>query len=364
MSTIVKYILGAFATIIACFLLWYFSNIVTYILISAVLAIIGKPFVSKLSQISIRGWEVPKWLAALTTLAFFWAVFIAFVVIFVPLFFSKINEFSSLDVVKILESFDGPIKTIQLLLHNTFGISYAEFSIFDALRKELSEVLNIDTANKLLGSFMSIVGSTVIALFSITFITFFFLKESFLFVNMVVAVFPSRHEPKIRHAMNSATRLLIRYFTGLLVESLIIMTIISLVLLLWGVDFQNALFMGMIVGMLNVIPYIGPLIATSICILITIQNPIAGFSLFGGAVVVACTVLITKAMDDFIIQPILYSKQVKAHPLEIFIVILIAGSLAGVLGMLLAIPSYNVIRVFAKEFFFSSSLVRKLTENL
>ncbi|MBQ5596648.1 MAG: AI-2E family transporter, partial [Rikenellaceae bacterium] len=64
------------------------------------------------------------------------------------------------------------------------------------------------------------------------------------------------------------------------------------------------------------------------------------------------------------LQPVLYSNRVKAHPLEIFIVILIAGNLAGVVGMLLAIPSYTVIRVFAKEFFNNFRLVQALTENL
>ena len=74
--------------------------------------------------------------------------------------------------------------------------------------------------------------------------------------------------------------------------------------------------------------------------------------------------LILKGLDDFVLQPTLYSERVKAHPLEIFLVILIAGSLAGILGMLLAIPSYTVLRVFAKEFFSQFRLVRKLTEKI
>ena len=64
------------------------------------------------------------------------------------------------------------------------------------------------------------------------------------------------------------------------------------------------------------------------------------------------------------LQPTLYSERVKAHPLEIFLVILIAGSLAGIVGMLLAIPSYTVLRVFAKEFFSQYRLVRQLPEKI
>jgi predicted PurR-regulated permease PerM len=68
--------------------------------------------------------------------------------------------------------------------------------------------------------------------------------------------------------------------------------------------------------------------------------------------------------DNIVLQPVLYSNSVHAHPLEIFLVILIAGNLGGVLGMLFAIPMYNVARVFAKEFFNNIRVVQKLTENM
>jgi predicted PurR-regulated permease PerM len=69
-------------------------------------------------------------------------------------------------------------------------------------------------------------------------------------------------------------------------------------------------------------------------------------------------------IDNILFQPLIYSSSVKAHPLEIFLVIMAAGSLAGVLGMFLAIPTYTIIRVIAKEFFDNMKLVRKLTESL
>jgi predicted PurR-regulated permease PerM len=69
-------------------------------------------------------------------------------------------------------------------------------------------------------------------------------------------------------------------------------------------------------------------------------------------------------IDDFVLQPSIYSSKVQAHPLEIFIVILMAGSMGGIMGLLVAVPSYTVIRVFAKEFFSEVSLVRKLTDKI
>lgn len=94
------------------------------------------------------------------------------------------------------------------------------------------------------------------------------------------------------------------------------------------------------------------------------MTPIEGMTTGHTMLVIAGTLLVIKGFDDFVLQPALYSERVKAHPLEIFLVILIAGSLAGIVGMLLAIPSYTVLRVFAKEFFSQFRLVRKLTEKI
>jgi predicted PurR-regulated permease PerM len=71
-----------------------------------------------------------------------------------------------------------------------------------------------------------------------------------------------------------------------------------------------------------------------------------------------------QVIDNILFQPLIYASSVLAHPLEIFIVLLIAGSVAGILGMFLAIPAYTVIRVIAKEFFNNFKLVKRLTENI
>jgi predicted PurR-regulated permease PerM len=92
-------------------------------------------------------------------------------------------------------------------------------------------------------------------------------------------------------------------------------------------------------------------------------TPIDGEIIFT-AVVVLSTIVVVKVVDDFVIQPTLYSERIQAHPLEVFLVILIAGFIGGVWGMLLAIPLYTIIRVFAREFFSEYSIVRKLTNQM
>ena len=79
---------------------------------------------------------------------------------------------------------------------------------------------------------------------------------------------------------------------------------------------------------------------------------VAGHSVLGLLMIKLVAIfVVTHIVDVFIFQPYIYSNSVKAHPLEIFLVILLAGNIAGILGMLVAIPTYTVLRVFAKEFF-------------
>lgn len=363
MNTTPKYIIGTIVTAISLLVLWYFRDIVAYILIAAVIAVIGKPVMDMLLRIHFKNRRMPRWGAALITEALIWLIFAALISIFIPLFVSKINEFSNLNGSMFHEAFTGPIKSLEIWLINTLALN-PDFSLTDSILSELKNLLNIDMINSFISSFVTLAGNIGIALFSITFIAFFFLKDENMFCNILVTIFPHKYETNIRNAMDSVGTLLMRYFTGIIAESLVLTTFVSVILLVFGTAVREALFIGMLVGLLNVIPYVGPIIAFCVSILIAMLSPIPGFTFMGTAMIVGATVLTSQLIDNMVLQPVLYSNRVKAHPLEIFIVILVAGNVGGVIGMLLAIPSYNVIRVFAKEFFNKFRVVQKLTEKI
>ena len=359
-----RYLLGILAAAVAGFLIWYFSDIVIYILVSAVLAIVGRPMMGWLQAIRIRGKQMPRWLTALITLLVMWIVFAAFFMIFIPLILNKVSQFSQLDIVEVISSINRPIIALQERLSEIFSIPVHQFSLTDAIASSIKDWVDVDVINKMLGSFVSMATSFFVAIFSITFITYFFLKEDGLFYSMVTAIFPSRYEENIIRALDSVTLLLVRYFTGILAESFILMIVVSTILLIFGATAENAFFTGLIVGIFNVIPYVGPLIGLALGLFVGVVSPIEGMTILQTLLTVGCTIMVAQGIDNFVLQPVLYSNRVKAHPLEIFLVILIAGNLAGVIGMLLAIPSYTVLRVFAKEFFNNFRLVRKLTDKI
>lgn len=365
MTKLYRYIVGALITAVVLFLVWYFSDIVAYVLVSAVLAIVGKPLTDLLGGLHVGKTKLPRWLAALCTLLTIWVAVIGVFWLFVPIVFRKIDEFSSLDIPQIVDSFRGPLLSLERFIERVFAIRDSDFSLIEAISEQIRPLFDIDLINGMLSSIVHTVSGTVVAAFSVSFITFFFLKESHLFHDMVVVLFPRKYEENLSRALDSVTALLIRYFTGIVIESSAMTVLVSLGLLIAGFSGQNALVIGLLVGVLNVIPYLGPAIGIAIGVFIGAVGVSGGdVSLAGTAFRIAGVILLAQGIDNFVLQPLLYSNRAKAHPLEIFLVILIAGSLAGVVGMLLAIPAYNVIRVFAKEFFNNFRVVQKLTEKI
>ena len=363
-QNILRVAVGLIITAAILFLVWYFSSVVIYILVSAVLAIVGRPLVNWLSRQHIGRFLMPRWAAASLTLMVIMAVFMAIFSLFIPLIFGKINEFTHLDFTSVLASVEQPIEHAQEYLQHTFALPETHFSLTDTLVDALKRIVNYNTINNTFTSIVNIALSSLITLFSITFITFFFLKEDGLFYSMVKALFPERLQANVERALNSITVLLSRYFTGILTESLILMVVISTTMILFGMKTDNALLIGLIMGVMNVIPYAGPLIGGIISAFIGIVTPIEGMTAITTVIVICSSLFCIKGFDDFVLQPTIYSERVKAHPLEVFLVILVAGYMAGVLGMLLAIPSYTVLRVLAKEFFSEFALVQKLTQNI
>ena len=364
LQTFLRWVVGLTVATAVGALLWYFREVVIYIIASAVFAIIGRPFVGLLCKMKIRKFAVPRWLAAAVTLVLLWVVIGGLLSLIVPLVAGKVYELSSLDLRSALEGVETPLARLQNSISTIFALPETHFSLSEIIVSTLRQFLNYDTVNSVVTSIINTGMSAVIVLFSVSFITFFFLKEDGLFSQMVSAVFPDKYAENVHRAIDKVSLLLSRYFTGLLTESLILSTIIAVVLLIFGMKVENACFIAVIMGMLNVIPYAGPAVGVLVSMFIGIVAPIDGCTIAYTLAVILGTICVVKGIDDFVLQPTIYSSKVSAHPLEIFIVILMAGSVGGIVGLLVAVPSYTVLRVFAKEFFSEVSLVRKLTKEI
>lgn len=351
--------------LIAC--AWYFRSIVVYILIAGVLSIIGRPLVDLIWKVRIRQWHFPRALAALVTLIIIWGAIVLFFAIFVPLVTKQINYFSTIDSSRIVQVVEGPINKIENLFRAFNSEISDEISLKDFFTQKVSEVLNIDMIQNFLGSLLGVMGNILVAVFSITFITFFFLKDQHLFFESILMWVPDKYTDNFTRALYSIKNLLTRYFIGVLIQSTCVMILIDIGMTIVGIDFQQALVMGLIVGILNVIPYVGPWLGLFIAVTMGVA---ANINQDFATVIVPLiysmmlVVAITQLIDNIVFQPVIFSNSVRAHPLEIFIVVLAAGFAAGIPGMILGIPAYTVLRVFAREFFYNFKAVQKITSGL
>ena len=366
MNNLTRYVIALAATAAVLFVVWYFGSIVKYILVAAVLSVMGRPLVSLLCRVTIRGKRLPKWVAATVTLCVILGVAVLLIVLFTPLVIGKLQALTNYNFADMVDIFSGYINSFESYMDDRFAVDVnviGDKPLRDTIQGWIKNAIMPTVSG--IGSLLNGVVDFAIGAFSVTFITFFFLKESTLFNNAVVILFPNRYEDNVRRALDSSVDLLSRYFIGLLLESAIKLVTVGLAIyLITDLAFGDAVIIALITAILNVIPYIGPIIGAIIGIVIAITTPEAAGTATEVTVRITIILAVFQLIDNIILQPYVYASSVKAHPLEIFIVILAAGSMAGIMGMLLAIPAYTVLRVFAKEFFNNLRVVQKLTENI
>jgi predicted PurR-regulated permease PerM len=359
-------LLLAAGALLTLFLIWYFSRIVTYIFISLVLSFLGRPMMRWMMRIKFWKFRIPENLAAFITLIFILGFTIGFFWFIIPFLMTEIETLSVINFDAIFDYVREPLSRIARFAKGEY-VTVDNVSFADLLRDRLNTSFDFSKLSNVLGFVTDIFGELFIGLISVSFITFFFLKEKDMFRNGVLLLVPTEFEEKVEKILTSISHLLRRYFIGLLFEVLIVMMLDTVGMLILGIEFQHAVIIGLFCGLFCVVPYVGPWIGSAIGLMIgTAINMDKDFMSFTLPLLglMAGVFLIVKIFDNLILQPFIYSSSVKAHPLEVFLVIIAAGSMAGVIGMMLAIPIYTILRVVAKEFFDNMKIVKKLTENL
>jgi predicted PurR-regulated permease PerM len=367
MKTFFKNLFLAIAILGGGFLIWYFRSIVLFVSVAAIFSLVTRPIFDLYNRLKIGRFSVGKSLAALMTVLSLWVFIILFFRFTVPLLVSEIQFFSTVDISSALEKGGRLLsETLISLRSSEFGRSIVT-SIEDQFKSVLLTFMNFEQVRQFFTSLAGFFGDVFVATFSISFISFFFLKEEGLLIGGILLFVPHRYEAGIRHVLLSIHYLLRRYFLGILIQTTLIGTMVTTGFIILGVGFNHAVIIGIFSGLMNIIPYLGPLIGAifgiSVGTLVYLQLPLnyAFFSFLGGIVLVYVTV---QLVDNMVFQPLIFSNSVKAHPLEIFIVILSAGYLAGIVGMFFAIPVYTIVRVIAREFFDKYEVVQKLTDRM
>ena len=351
-------ILRALGILVGIFLLGYFlyaiQSVIIYIIIAGILSLIARPIILFLR----RKLKFPNTIAVVFTMVLMLGLLTGLILMFVPLVTEQGKSLSLLEVDK-----------LQANVQEIFNQITAYFSSKGI--DVLSELKNVDIVSQfkeipnLLNSVLGAVGSLSVGLFSVLFISFFFMKDSQLLKNGVMTIIPNGKEGRFSKSLETINDLLSRYFIGLIFQITILFVLYTIILLIFGIN--NAVVIAFLCALLNLIPYVGPMIGAVIMFILSMTSNIGQdfqTQILPTTMYVMTGYLIAQLVDNFASQPIIFSKTTKSHPLEIFLIIIIGGLLFGVVGMITAVPLYTALKVILKEFLSDNKIVKSITKNI
>lgn len=359
-KTIANGILRALAIALGVYILFIFlfkiKAVLIYLFIALIVTMIASPIVGFLK----RKLKFPHIAAVITTLAFFILLMAGFIMLFVPLIISQSENLSLLDTAKLEQDVVNLVNQV-----NDYFSGYDIDTQKIISDSNLTSKLNFNFIPEFINSLLGILSGFGIGFASVLFITFFFLKDYKQMDKGFRKLLPMDHADRILSSLRKIDYLLSRYFIGLILQMGILFVLYLIVLLIFGVE--NAFIIAFITAFLNIIPYVGPLIATALVIVLTmlgLMGPETQGEMLSTTLYVVIGYSIAQVIDNNVSAPLIFSNSVNSHPLEIFLVILASGFVFGILGMIVAVPLYTVLKVIAKEFFPHNRVVKMLTKDL
>ncbi|ATA91419.1 AI-2E family transporter [Capnocytophaga canimorsus] len=348
-------IIRAVVTLLLAALLLYalylLKSLIIYIVISLVITLIGKPIVRFLyKKVRIRN----RVICVVITMLLFLIISLGVFSLFIPLLIAQSQSLSLLDIDQLKINMEHLMQQIV----DNLGIEKVP-------PLDVSKMLKAIDFPGIINSTVGFIGSFGMGFFSVLFISFFFLKDGSKMLQSILALISRSHIEQSEASIEKTNDLLSRYFVGIILQIGILFVIYTIVLLIFGV--QNAFIIAFLCSLLNLIPYIGPVIGFGLMAFLTMTGFIGNdFStvMLPKTIYVMIGFLIGQLIDNFFSQPLIFSNSVKSSPLEIFLVIIASGTLFGITGMVVAVPAYTVIKVVLKEFFDGNKFVDYLTKNM
>lgn len=348
-SKIIKTILILALLFLACWILYISSTIILYILVSIVVALIARPIMVLLHKVRLRGRKIGNGLRAGISLFVVLGLIALIIGLFLPIIIKEFRLISQIDLNAVQD------KTAPFI--SKFNEYAEKFNLNQSDKIQKGDIMgfvlqsvNLSHLPGIFNSVLGVFGNILIAIFSIAFISFFLLKDNESITRLLLSVTPFSLESDVMRIMTNTRTTLSRYFLGLLIQIVAISTTVFIGLTILGVE--NALLIAVFTGIVNLVPYLGPWIGATFGVFIVIANNInASYSevieprLIGLLIVFA----ITQIIDNYVFQPTIFSNSINANPLEIFLVILVAGTIGGVGGMIAAIPVYAFLRIVFTE---------------
>ncbi len=334
-----------FALLALVFLSWLLSDVLTYFLISLIIATVLRPLVDYLSEIYVFSFKIPRLIAVMIAMTLLILSFTLFVRLFLPLLSDQLQLIRSIEPTTLSSQLTEPIAELENFLIEQLKINEQKGFLMQEINNIFKGVLEKIDIGNIINGLVGVAGSVFVYLLAITFMSFLLLYEKGLFRKVIITSIPNRYFEVLITAFYKIEHLLSNYLRGILIETLAVFTIYSVAGTLLGIPY--ALTIAALAASINFIPYLGPFsgFAFGLLVIISSSFTIPDLPLSVRLIKFVILFFAVRLIDDIFLQPFIFSKSVKAHPLEIFVVIFSGASLAGAIGMIAAIPTYTILKV-------------------
>ena len=349
-------------TVALGFLVWYFANIVIFIIVAGVISIVGAPVVDFLDKIKVGRFNFPHVLSVSITLILLLLLIVGMFSLFIPLVVNEANMVSNINGNALAAYYHDEISGLQSMLVR-YGIMPRGATIESTVKQSVLKIIDLGMFSNVLSSVISFTGTFFFNFFSIMFLSFFFLQDNKMLPRFILLLTPEKYYEQIKSVMFESRVLLSRYFIGLIIQ--IIANIITYSLALSIIGVKSPLVIGFFTGIIIIIPYLGGIISMIMGVILGVTGVISmgDYALIMPmAIKIIVAMFVVQTIDNNVFAPLIQGKSVKAHPVEIFLVVIAAASFGGILGMIVAVPVYGFIKIVAHEFLSNFKIMHQISE--
>ena len=335
LERIVKFGIGIAGLVLLGWILVKLGNLVLYLVLALILSYVLDPIVNWLQRNKIH-----RTLAITLTLSAVILVFVYASTTVIP----KVAE----QMVQLARQLDiQNIEKIANNVENRLSDDYEfipEGFLSDNLTQVLNSLFDFDQLSSVFSNIVGLFTDIFSAILVVPFAAFFFLKDGSKIRRDLLRLVPNKYFETTLTLIDKIEKRLGLYFRSVLLQSLLVAASSWATLSIAGLD--NSLSVGIAVGLANTIPYFGPIIGYILSIIISFIE-IGDFSTGDYSLVLACmlAIFIVQMLDNILFQPLLFSRSADMHPVAILFIILVGAEVAGILGMLVAIPLATIIRI-------------------
>lgn len=330
LEKIVKFAIGIAAIAVLGWVLVKLGNLVLYLVLALILSYVLDPIVNWLQRN-----KVPRTLAITLTLSAVILVFVYASTTVIPKVADQMVQLARQLDIRNIESIANQVET---KLSDDYDFIPEGF-LSNNLTQVLNSLFDFDQFSSVFSNLVGVFTDIFSAILVVPFAAFFFLKDGSKIRRDLLLLIPNKYFETSLTLIDKIEKRLGLYFRSVLLQSLLVAASSWATLSVAGLD--NSLSVGIAVGLANTIPYFGPIIGYILSIIISIIET-GDFSL---VLVCMIAIFIVQMLDNIVFQPLLFSRSADMHPVAILFIILIGAEVAGILGMLVAIPLATVIRI-------------------